>query len=102
MATIQASYRPMIHRYAQAELQDVPGDERKLLKKKVKQISLNAHPSEHPACKPLDGHKGLYRVRQGQYRAIVEKHLNELRILVVDHRATVYGHIEDAKRRGGA
>lgn len=60
------------------------------------------HPGEHPKVKRLGGHEEkLYRLRVGDYRAIIDKHLGHLRVLVVRERSTVYRDdvIQEAKRR---
>jgi len=56
-------------------------------------------PTMHPDIRPLRGTENLFRVRQGQYRALCDLRPPTLRVLLVHERDGVYACIEQAQSR---
>lgn len=97
--TVEASYRPYIHRGALGELADIPNSNEEEIEEITKMAARLQQPSSHPSVKLLKGQSGMFRIRSGKYRAICDLHPPKLRLLLVEHRDNVYDLIPVAKER---
>lgn len=81
----------LVHRRVESdELADVPSDVRERITDAVREAAALEGPSHHPKIRCLAGHRDLYRLRVGDYRAILDTDLGRVRVLKVAHRQDAY------------
>ena len=80
------SYRIVIERPAMKFLMKQPQDQRERILKAIQELP------DVGDIKPMNGYRGLYRLRVGSYRVIysVENDLLIVRVLTVGNRGDVY------------
>ena len=93
------SYEPTIHRTAKRELDALDTDEREQLTDAIVDVSGHRKPTEHSSVTILEGQDGLYRLRVGDLRAVLQLDKPELKVLRVGHRANVYDMIDEIDER---
>lgn len=93
------AYEPVLHVKAQRELQALPDDSRDRITSLLKDIASYESPTTHSKCRHLEGHKQLFRVREGGVRAICKLEKPQLLILKIGERDTVYDGIDDIGER---
>jgi len=100
MATTDAPrYNTVIHKSAQRELHQAPVETAQQLRQSIHEAATYPQPTMHPDIRPLRGTENLFRVRQGQYRALCDLRPPTLRVLLVHERDGVYSCIEQAQSR---
>jgi mRNA interferase RelE/StbE len=82
-------YKIEFARAAEKQLSEVPAADLKKLVKRIDKLGENPFPSGH---EKLKGHDDLYRIRQGDWRAIYAVFERKLVVLVVKigHRREIY------------
>jgi len=66
-------YRPTIHRSAKRELAQLPDSGSDRLTSAIADVAQEREPSGHEKAEALEGQPGLFRVRVGDYRAILSR-----------------------------
>ncbi len=75
---------------AAKDLKGVPPDDRKRLEDRLAEIAGSPH-RQYPGVRPLKGADGVFRVRQGDWRAVYTvTPRGDVRVLRVRHRREVY------------
>lgn len=93
------SYDLQIHTTAKRELDSLPHAERERLTDTIVDVAECRKISSHPSVRMLEGQDGLYRVRTGDLRAVLELDKPCLRVLRVGRRANVYDVIDELDDR---
>lgn len=88
-------YQLQISKGANRDYNKLPVDVQSRLKDVLDDVSTHRSPQQHPKCDLLHGSNNLYKIRSGDYRAVVTLDKPELRILTVGHRGTVYNDIDE-------
>lgn len=91
MAFDPVDYLPSVlaHRKALSELKECPSDTIEKVVKTAKEAAEKNHPLEHGRVQKIE-REDIYRLRQGDYRALIDYKLGQVRILLVGHRKNVY------------
>ena len=92
-------YTTTIHTTAKRELDDLDDDERERLTDAIVDVAEHRKPTEHSSVTILEGQDGLYRLRVGDLRAVLQLDQPELKVLRVGHRANVYDVIDEIDDR---
>lgn len=93
------SYNLAIHTTAKRELDALTDHERERLTDAIAAVSEHRAPTDHPSVRILEGQDGLYRLRVGDLRAVLELDKPTLRTLRVGRRANVYDVIDTIDER---
>jgi len=93
------SYDITIHRSAKRELQNLPTAAQERITDTIASVAETKEPMSHEKVKPLEGQRGLIRVRVGDVRAVCELRKPALQVLSVGHRSTVYDDVDDLNER---
>jgi mRNA-degrading endonuclease RelE of RelBE toxin-antitoxin system len=94
------SYTIRLHPRANEELDNLPEDTHDRMTDTLQEVARNRAPTQHTRVKQMQG-PDLYRVRVGQYRAVVSLQKPELLILRIGERGTVYREEGDIGKRLG-
>jgi Cytotoxic translational repressor of toxin-antitoxin stability system len=94
------SYNVRLHPSANEELTDLPGDTRDRMTDTLHEVAGNRSPTQHTRVKQMQG-PDLYRVRVGEYRAVLSLDKPDLLVLRIGERATVYREQGDIGKRLG-
>jgi len=89
------SYDLAIHTTAKRELDALTDHERERLTDAIAAVSEHRAPTDHPSVRLLEGQEGLYRLRVGDLRAVLELDRPHLRVLTCGRRANVYDDIDE-------
>ena len=92
-------YTTTIHTTAKRELDDLDDDERERLTDAIVDVAEHRQPTQHSSVTILEGQDGLYRLRVGDLRAVLQLDQPELKVLRVGHRANVYDVIDEIDDR---
>ena len=92
-------YDITIHTTAKRELQDLEPQDRERLTDVIADVAAHKEPTAHEKVRPLEGQSGLFRVRVGDVRAVLELAKPELRTLTVGKRDSVYRAIDTIHER---
>ena len=92
-------YTTTIHTTAKRELDDLDDDERNRLTDAIVDVAEHRQPTQHSSVTILEGQDGLYRLRVGDLRAVLQLDQPELKVLRVGHRANVYDVIDEIDDR---
>ena len=93
-------YETSIHTTAKRELNDLDADERDRLTDAIVEVAEHRKPTEHSSVRILEGQDGLYRLRVGDLRAVLQLDKPTLRVIACGRLASVYDDIyEVADRR---
>lgn len=92
-------YEPTIHRSAKRELEQLPSDDKDRLTGVIADVAQERQPSGHEKAEALEGQPGLFRVRVGDYRAVLELSKPELQVIAVGHRSSVYDCVDSLDER---
>lgn len=92
-------YQPVLHTTAERELNSLPDSDESRITSLIKDVCQHRQPSQHSKIRHLEGHKGLYRLREGNVRAILTLEKPELVVLKVGKRDGVYDDIDDIDQR---
>ena len=96
-------YETSIHTTAKRELNDLDADERDRLTDAIVEVAEYRKPTDHSSVRILEGQDGLYRLRVGDLRAVLQLDKPTLRVLTCGRRASVYDDIDEvADRRASA
>lgn len=98
-STDAPSYQVIVHETAEAELADVPDPTRTNLKDTIAEASRREQPTTHPDARPMRDADNIFRLREGKYRALCDLSKPHLRVLLVEHRETVYSRTSEALDR---
>jgi mRNA-degrading endonuclease RelE of RelBE toxin-antitoxin system len=79
-------------------LQDLPQDPRERLTTVLEEVSRERRPCEHSKCSLLENQSDVYKVKVGDWRALLRLRKPELRVLRVGHRQNFYRGIEEPGR----
>jgi mRNA-degrading endonuclease RelE of RelBE toxin-antitoxin system len=93
------SYQLAIHTTAKRELESLSDGERERLTNAIAAVSEHRAPTDHPSVRLLEGQDGLYRLRVGDLRAVLELDKPTLRTLRVGRRNGVYESIDEISDR---
>ena len=97
------SYQLAIHTTAKRELDALSDAERERLTNTIADVAECRKPTAHASTRMLEGQDGLYRVRVGDLRAVLELDKPTLRVLTCGRRANVYDDIDEVcDRRASA
>jgi len=88
-------YDLQIHTTAKRELTALESDERERLTDEIADVATHRKPTNHPSVRLLEGQDGLYRVRVGDLRAVLQLDKPALRVLRVGRRNGVYEQIDE-------
>jgi len=62
----------------------------------MQELKTIPEPTSHPKAKPMRGPQtGLFRVRVGDYRIVVERDMNQLKIHKLGERGSVYDDMNE-------
>ena len=92
-------YTTTIHTTAKRELDKLDTDERERLTDAIVDVAGHRKPTDHNSVVILEGQDGLYRLRVGDLRAVLQLDQPELKVLRVGHRANVYDVIDEIDDR---
>ena len=96
-------YETAIHTTAKRELDDLDADARNRLTDAIVEVAEHRKPTEHSSVTILEGQDGLYRLRVGDLRAVLQLDKPTLRVIACGRRASVYDDIDEiADRRATA
>ena len=96
-------YETAIHTTAKRELDDLDADARDRLTDAIVKVAEHRKPTEHSSVTILEGQDGLYRLRVGDLRAVLQLDKPTLRVLTCGRRASVYDDIDEVcERRASA
>ena len=96
-------YETSIHTTAKRELNDLDADERDRLTDAIVEGAEHRKPTDHSSVRILEGQDGLYRLRVGDLRAVLQLDKPTLRVLTCGRRASVYDDIDEVcERRASA
>ena len=93
------SYETAIHQSAKRELDALDDDERDRLTDAIVDVAEHRKPTDHNSVAILEGQDGLYCLRVGDLRAVLQLDKPELKVLRVGHRANVYDVIDEIDDR---
>lgn len=93
------SYETAIHQSAKRELDALPDAERDRLTDEIVEVAQHRQPTDHPSVGVLAGQDGLYRLRVGDLRAVLELSKPTLCVLGVGKRKRVYDVIDELDER---
>lgn len=93
------AYEPVLHVKAERELNALPSDERDRLTSLIKDVAAEREPTTHPRARHLEGQRGLFRLREGNVRAICALDKPALKVLCVGERDSVYENIDEVDQR---
>lgn len=79
----------LAHEKALTELSELPTEKIDAILETATEAAEEDHPLEHPHITKLDV-ADVYRLREGDYRAILDYRLGRVRILKVGHRNSIY------------
>jgi mRNA-degrading endonuclease RelE of RelBE toxin-antitoxin system len=94
------SYNVKIHPTANEEINELPTDTRQRMTDTLQEVAGNRSPTDHNRVKQMQG-PDLYRVRVGEYRAVVSLDKPDLLVVRVGKRATVFREEADLGARIG-
>lgn len=90
----------LAHKAVIRELEQAPDEIADAIRECVHEAAREDHPGAHPNVKRMGGqHEAFYRIRVGDYRAILDKHMGHVRLLLVKPRQTAYREDNLAKAR---
>ena len=92
-------YETAIHTTAKRELDDLDADARDRLTDAIVEVAEHRKPTEHSSVAILEGQDGLYRLRVGDLRAVLQLDKPTLRVLTCGRRASVYDDIDEVCAR---
>ena len=96
-------YDLQIHTSAKRELDALPHAERERLTDTIADVAECRKVTDHASVRMLEGQDGLYRVRTGDLRAVLQLDKPTLRVIACGRRASVYDDIDEvADRRASA
>jgi mRNA-degrading endonuclease RelE of RelBE toxin-antitoxin system len=97
------SYQLSIHTTAQRELQSLTPEQRERLTDVIADVAEHRKPTNHASVRMLEGQDGLYRVRVGDLRAVLQLDKPQLRVIACGPRSSVYNDIDEVcDRRASA
>ena len=96
-------YTTTIHTTAKRELDKLDTNERERLTDAIVDVAGHRKPTDHNSVVILEGQDGLYRLRVGDLRAVLQLDRPHLRVLTCGRRASVYDDIDEVcERRASA
>lgn len=93
------AYDPILHVKAQRELNTLPSEDRARITSLIKDVAEEREPTTHPRARHLEGQQGLFRLREGDVRAICALSKPNLAVLKIGERDSVYENIDDVDER---
>ena len=90
-------YETSIHTTAKRELNDLDADERDRLTDAIVEVAEHRKPTEHSSVRPMTGQDGLFRLREGDLRAVCKLLKPEIVVLKVGKRKDVYENIDEVE-----
>jgi len=89
-------YDSVIEKSQYRKFNGLPKARQEQLRRVVQELAALREPSSHSKAEPLSGpHKGLFRVRVGDYRLICDKKLDKIRIHKIGKRSRIYRNVDD-------
>jgi mRNA-degrading endonuclease RelE of RelBE toxin-antitoxin system len=95
---VHAHYELTTTQSVRNDLQGLPDDPRSRLTEVLEEISGERRPCQHSKCSLLENQSDVYKVKVGEYRALLRLKKPELRVLRVGHRQNFYRGIEEPAR----
>lgn len=92
------SYDLRLHHHAQDELDALPAEERDRMVSTLREVAATRGVVSHKDVGKLED-TYLYRVKVGDYRALIQLRTPEVRVVAVGHRRNIYDRISAAEGR---
>lgn len=90
----------LAHRAVLREFETIPDDAERTIRDAIDEARALPHPGEHPKIDRMGGqHDELFRLRVGDYRAILDYRMGHVRLLVVATRQNAYREDNLAKAK---
>lgn len=100
MAIPDTALCPLAHKAVLREFRHIPESVEARIRECARDASARDHPAEHECIERMGGqHEELFRLRVGDYRAILDYHMGHVRVLLVKHRQTAYREDNLSKAR---
>ena len=81
----------LAHQQVLREFENVPDPVEERIRNAVKSAARKGHPTDHPKIRQLGGqHEQYFRLREGEWRAFLDKRGGHLRVLLVEQRKNAY------------
>lgn len=94
-----AQYKPVLHVKAERELNELDESDRSRLTSLIHDVCSEREPTQHSRARHLEGQEDLFRLREGDVRAICALDKPELKVICVGKRDSVYENIDDVDQR---
>jgi len=88
-------YDVVIEKTQLRKLKTLPTNTQTRIQEACDELKQSRSPTDHSKCKPLKGQKGLFRMRVGHIRLIMDKQHGELRIHQLGDREGIYADVDD-------
>jgi len=93
------AYEPILHVKAERELNNLDQNDRSRLTSLIHDVCGEREPTQHPRARHLEGQQGLFRLREGDVRAICALSKPNLAVLKIGERSDVYENIDEVDQR---
>jgi len=88
-------YEIVIEKTQLRKLRTLPSNTQSRIREACDELRESRSPTDHSKCKPLKGQQGLFRLRVGNIRLIMDKQYGELRIHQLGDREGIYSDVDD-------
>ncbi len=88
-------YDVVIEKTQLRKLNTLPPNTQQRIREACNELRENRSPTDHAKCKPLKGQQGLFRMRVGNVRLIMDKQHGKLRIHQLGDREGIYADVDD-------
>ena len=88
-------YDVVIEKTQKRKLNTLPPNTQQRIREACEELRQSRSPTDHSKCKPLKGQQGLFRLRVGNIRLIMDKRYGELRIHQLGDREGIYADVDD-------
>jgi len=88
-------YDVVIEKTQLRKLRTLPSNTQERIQDVCDELKQSRSPTDHSKCKPLKGQQGLFRLRVGHIRLIMDKQYGELRIHQLGDREGIYADVDD-------
>jgi len=92
------SYELRLHHHAEGELDALPAQQRDRMVRALREVAATRGVVSHKDVSKLED-TYLYRVKVGDYRALIHLRTPDLRVVAVGHRRNIYDRIPTAELR---
>ncbi len=88
-------YDVVIEKTQKRKLNTLPPNTQQRIREACNEVKQSRSPTDHSKCKPLKGQQGLFRMRVGNVRLIMDKQHGKLRIHQLGDREGIYADVDD-------